>query len=145
VEHLEYSSGSEYDPGDPFGRCYLSIDNGAAHLEVRHRGIRRTWTGRIGTGTLGAVDEHLAAAGFPAVPPHQVPAGSSLRTLTVGEGDDAPTARIAYHEASKLPGYAEAFALLDGVIAALTGGEVPVVAESEPDVEVTEARAEEAS
>jgi hypothetical protein len=151
MRHVEYTSGSEYDPGDPFGRCVLVIDGNDASLEVRHRGVRRSWKGHVSDSTLATIDSQLTAAGYPAVPTHKVPAGSSLRTLTVSssgepteDGEGPKTARMAYHEAARLPGYAEAFELLDGVIVALTAGEVPVVPTPTPGVDVTDSREQDA-
>jgi hypothetical protein len=135
---ITYVSGNEHDPGDPFGRCDLRVAaDGSAELAVHRFGTARTWRGRVGAGTVAAVAAHLEAAGFPAQPEHDVPGGSSLRSLTVGEGKEAKAVLLAFHAAEAMPGYGEAFALLDAVIVALTGGSVPVVPAPVPvEVEV---------
>lgn len=134
---LRYTTGSAHSPGDPFGLTDLTIgDGGAATLDVHHRGTVRSWSGTVGPATVERIQAHLAEAGFPAVEPHPLPAGSSLRTLQRGDGDHAEVARIAFHAARKMAGYGEAFALLDALVVALTGGEVPVIP-NPPAVEVS--------
>ena len=132
-EPITYVSGNEHDPGDPFGRCDLRIaPDGSAQLSVHRFGTERTWQGRVGSGSLAAVAAALDAAGFPAQPEHDVPGGSSLRSLTVGDGQRARAVLLAFHAVEAMPGYAEAFAILDAVIVALTSGQVPVVATPVP-------------
>lgn len=137
---LRYTTGSAHSPGDPFGLTDLAIaGDGSATLDVHHRGTVRSWAGTVGQATIDTVDTQLAEAGFPVVEPHPLPAGSSLRVLQRGEGDDVQVARIAFHAARKMKGYGEAFALLDALVVALTQGEVPVIP-APPAVEVADVR-----
>lgn len=50
---------------------------------------------------------------------------AKLRALTVEIGDNKRTAVVDWHETPAVPGYAEAFDVLDGVIRQLSGGTVP--------------------
>lgn len=134
---LRYTTGSAHSPGDPFGMTDLTIgDDGGATLDVHHRGTVRSWTGTVAPATVEQIEGHLAEAGFPATEAHNVPAGSSLRVLQRGEGDGAEVVRIAFHAARKMPGYGQAFALLDALVVALTEGEVPVIPDP-PAVDVS--------
>jgi hypothetical protein len=67
----------------------------------------------------------LDRAGFPAVPEFRPVAGATFRTLTVEAGGTTRQALLDWHQAPALPGYSEAFDLLDGVIRQLSGGAVP--------------------
>ncbi len=60
----------------------------------------------------------LDAAGFPAVPRHDIPGGSAMRRLERG----GATAYVAWHAARDLPGYAEVFELIDAIVGATMGG-----------------------
>lgn len=62
---------------------------------------------------------------FPEVPAFLPVAGAKLRALTVEIGDNKRTAVVDWHETPAVPGYAEAFDVLDGVIRQLSGGTVP--------------------
>jgi hypothetical protein len=125
---LHYSAGNENNPGNPWGRTELAIQaDGKVHLD--HYPSRATtlgaWSGRIDPTAVDAIRAGLERAGFPATPPGNVPPGSSFRQLSVGEGEAQRRAWVEWHAAAKLPGYAELFDLLDGVVRQLSGGVVP--------------------
>jgi hypothetical protein len=139
TRHVHYTVGNENNPGDPFGRSVLVIGpDGAARLEhhfSRSRTVGR-WTGRVDPAALQGLWDALGRAGFPAMPTATFLPGSSLRQLTVDVDGNPQQALIDWHGAAKLPGYAEAFDLLDGVIRQLSGdtvryptGQPPVVHE----------------
>ncbi len=125
---LSYSVGNEHNPGNPWGRSELTIGpDGRARLD--HYFSRQpgsgAWTGQVAAAAMAALWAALDRAGFPDVPAFQPVAGATLRALTVLIGDTERTALVDWHEAPSLPGYAEAFDLLDGVVRQLSGGSVP--------------------
>ena len=80
------ATGNENAPGDPFGRIELALeDDGRARLDHHHIGRHRAWTGTVDRAQVQAVRGALATAGFPTVPPHQIPGGSTMRELTVDD------------------------------------------------------------
>jgi hypothetical protein len=125
---LRYSVGNESNPADPWGRSELVIQgDGTARLDhhFSRRRQARAWTGRIEPAALEALRAALDRAGFPAVPrPLPVAPDTSLRRLTVEWDGGSQQAIVDWHQAPSLPGYAEAFDLLDGVIRQLSGGAV---------------------
>lgn len=125
---IRYKVGNEHNPGDPWGRSELVIEPGGG-LRLDHYFSRgrpaRAWTGRLDAPALAALAAALDLAGFPAVPRTTFSAGATLRVLTVQTVDGGRQhAVIDWHQAASLPGYAEAFDLLDGVIRQLSGGSV---------------------
>lgn len=125
---LRYSVGNEHNPGDPWGRSELVIQSdGAARLD--HHFSRRpgagAWTGRVDASALDALWAALAQAGFPAAPNKPLLPGAAPRQLTVENDGVAEHVLIGYHDAPKLPGYAEAFDILDAVARQLSDGAVP--------------------
>jgi hypothetical protein len=125
---LTYRVGNENDPGDPWGRSRLVIQpDGSARLDHVFSRIRKAgaWTGRVDATALEALWSALRQAGFPAAPTTLLITGASPRQLTVEADGVSQYATIGYHEASSLPGYAEAFDLLDAVCRQLSGDAVP--------------------
>lgn len=135
---VRYSAGNEHNPGNPWGRSELVIaPDGSARLDHHFSRQPRAgaWTGRVDAAALGALWAALERAGFPAAPPLRPVAGATLRTLTVLRDGAAPQqALLDWHQAASLPGYAEAFDLLDGVVRQLSGGEVPYPSAQPPIV-----------
>jgi hypothetical protein len=124
---LTYSAGNEHDPGNPFGRTELTIaPDGTARLELHEVGRQRAWTGRVAPETLDRVRAALDRAGFPAVSPHPVPGGATIRQLAIGDGADRRAASVEWNAANRLAGYDEAFGVLDAVVRALSGDAVPL-------------------
>jgi len=120
---LEYRVGNENDPGDPWGRSVLVIQpDGAARLDhfFSRVGGAGAWTGRVDDAALEALWSAIKQAGFPAAPTTQLTPGAAPRRLTVTADGESQHAIIGYHEASKLPGYAEAFGLLDAIVRQLS-------------------------
>jgi hypothetical protein len=124
---LRYSVGNEHNPGDPWGRSELVIHpDGTAALEHHFSRVGGVgaWTGRVDAEALDALWTALDQAGFPAAPTSAPVGGATMRRLTV-EVDGTPRyAVIDWNTSSRLPGYAEAFDILDGVIRQLSGDTV---------------------
>lgn len=136
---IRYSVGNEHNPGDPWGRSELVIRaDGSArlHHHFSRSGRSRAWSGDIDPAALDELTAALDRAGFPVVPPEPpLPPDSTLRRLTVEEADGAARqALVSWHRTSSLPGYAEAFGLLDAAIRQLSGDAVPYPATSRPVV-----------
>ena len=133
---IRYSVGNEHDPGDPWGRSELVIRaDGSARLDHHFsRGRQpRAWTGHVDAAALGELTAALDRAGFPAVPPAlPLPPGSALRRLTVEADGTVQQALVSWHRTPSLPGYAEAFALVDAVIRQLSGDAVQYPAAPRP-------------
>jgi hypothetical protein len=129
MRRIRYSVGNENNPGNPWGRSELVIEpDGTARLEhYFSRGVRRVggWTGRVDQPAIDIVWTGLSQAGFPAAPTTTFLPGSSLRHLTVESDGVNQQTIVDRHGAAKLPGYAEAFDVLDGVIRQLSGDSVP--------------------
>ena len=134
---VRYTVGNEHNPGDPFGRSELVIrPDGSARVDhhFAHGGGVGAWTGRVDAAALDALWAALATAGFPAEPGGNFVAGATIRRLTV-EVDGVPQrAMIDWHRAPKLPGYAEAFDVLDSVIRQLSGDRVQYPSKQAPIV-----------
>jgi len=123
VRVLRYSVGNEHDPGDPWGRSELVIDqDGTARLEYHLSRVQAVgaWTGRVETAALEALWAGLERAGFPSAPATPLTPGASARKLVVETDGEIEQAYIGYHRASALSGYAEAFDILDAIIRQLS-------------------------
>lgn len=128
VRIIRYKVGNEHNPADPFGRSELVIhSDGSARLD--HHFSRRanagTWTGQVDAAALENLWAALDLAGFPQVPAMpSVPPDTTIRYLTVEADGAAQQAIVGRHQTPSLPGYAEAFDIIDGVIRQLSGAEV---------------------
>lgn len=122
---IVYTTGNSQSPADPWGAIRLTLHaDGRARLENDGRAGARAWDGRVEIAKLEGLLNGLAAAGFPAVREHLIPAGSSLRVITVeAEGREGETFPIAYHVPAEV-GYGPVFAVLDGLVVSLSGGAV---------------------
>jgi hypothetical protein len=130
---IEYATGLENAPGDPFGRTELVIEpDGAARLEHRHVGRHRAWTGRIDPQVLERLQAALERAGFPNVARHPVPAGATIRTLVAERDGSREGVHVAWHAAKDLPGYDEAFAILDSLVRQMSEDTVKAAPDSLP-------------
>lgn len=128
VRLIRYSVGNENDPGDPWGRSELVVEpDGSARLDHYFSRVATTgsWSGRIDVATLDRLWSALDQAGFPARPTKPLVAGSAVRRLTVETDGRSDHTMIGWHEAASLPGYAEAFGILDAAISQLSAGAVP--------------------
>lgn len=132
---LEYNAGLENAPGDPFGRTELAIEHdGRARLVHRHAGRVRAWRGLIDRATLQTAWAALERGGFPTIPPHRVPGGAALRTLIAHVGEHRQGGHVAWNAAKDLPGYAEAFAILDSIVRQLSEDTVKATPNTLPPV-----------
>jgi hypothetical protein len=134
---VRYSVGNENNPGNPWGRSELVIEpDGTVRLEHFFSRIQRVgrWSGRIDAGALGGFWAALDQAGFPAAPNTPFAPGSSLRQLTVEADGTSARVLVDWHGSAKLPGYAEAFDVLDGVVRQLSGDSVPYPTKQGPIV-----------
>ena len=125
---VRYSAGNESNPGNPWGRSELVIaPDGSARLDqfFSRQPRAAAWTGLVDAAALDALWAALDRAGFPAVPAFRPVAGATFRTLTVEADGVSRRALLDWHQAPSLPGYAEAFDLLDGVVRQLSGDAVP--------------------
>jgi len=135
---IRYSVGNEHNPADPWGRSELVIRaDGSARLDhhFSRGGEPRAWAGHVDAAPLVELVKALDRAGFPAVPPAPpLPPDSALRQLTVEADGTAQRALVSWHLTPSLPGYAEAFDLIDAVIRQLSGDAVSYQAKSRPVV-----------
>lgn len=135
-DRIHYRVGNENNPGDPWGRSMLYIDtDGTARLSQHEFDRVQSWTGKVAAEALERMWSALDESGFPVVPPHMPPAGSSTRVLQIGTEANSATAYVAYHFAGKLPGYGTAFSILDTIVRQLSENLVQAVPESAPIVE----------
>jgi hypothetical protein len=126
---IYYGTGNENAPGDPFGRTELTLAGDAgARLDHRHIGVHRAWTGRVDPAQLEALRGALETAGFPDVTPHQIPGGSTMRELAV----DGQRVLIEWYAAENMPGYKEAFAILDSLVRQMSGDSVQATPDTLP-------------
>jgi hypothetical protein len=130
---LTYTVGNEKNPSNPHGRSVLVLDpTGAARLDHHVSGGGHTaFTGTAVVAVLDRVWAGLERAKFPNAPTQVMSVGSTIRILAVeiAKGKKE-TAHIEWHAATQFAGYAEAFALLDGMIRQLSGNTVERVAAS---------------
>jgi hypothetical protein len=126
---IRYQVGNEHNPTNPFGRSELVIHpDGTALLNQHSRPPRagqagpvRAWTGRIDPVAVERLLAELARANFPAVPPERsLLPDSTVRRLTIDTDGTSASAYLSWHQTSSLPGYAEAFDIIDGVIRQLS-------------------------
>ena len=128
-DRIAYTVGSESHPGDPFGRSKVVIEaSGDARLEQHTRSGSTAWTGRVTAAALDELWKALAAAEFPAMPKHHVPPGAAIRALTIGTPPATSSVYIAWHASGTMPGYRDAFWILDSVIRQLSEDTVKAVA-----------------
>jgi hypothetical protein len=134
--------GNENNPGDPWGRSELVVrPDGTARLDHHFSRVRRVgaWTARVDPTALDALWAALDRAGFPATPGGPLLPGATLRRLTVEADRTSQQAYVDWHKSASLPGYAEAFDILDGVIRQMSGEEVPFPSKQGPIVSSVEA------
>lgn len=135
---LTYKAGLENAPGDPFGRTELHIEaDSRARLVHRHVGRERSWTAKIDAATLITLWAALRAGGFPEVARHPIPGGSAMRTVSAQDGEREQSVNVAWNSARSLPGYNEAFAILDSIVRQMSEDTVKAAPNTLPPV-VTE-------
>ena len=120
---IRYSAGSEFAPDHRFGQTVLVLERtGAAHLEQRHQGARRSWSGRVEPAAFDAVIAHLEAGGFPNYVPGPI-TPSAVFTITVEAAASFSVTDSIY---SKNQSFRNALAWLDAVVRQMTGDAIPV-------------------
>jgi len=137
VEHLWYEAGNEHSPTDPWGRVTLEW-TGDGQLRLDHRGHagHRAWTARADAMFLQRLESALMVAGFPAAPAIMPLSGERMRHLRI-TGSPAGEVLLPWYDALTLPGYGDAFGLLDGLVVQVSGLEIPV---QEPTVTAADVR-----
>lgn len=117
---LIYESGNEHDGFDRLGLVVLELaSHGAARVRNRQDGglIERTWETTVEPALVEQVLASLTAGGFPAVPDHEIAAGARLREIAVERaGGTLSTPPIEWDLALGMPGYGDAFRLLDSLV-----------------------------
>jgi hypothetical protein len=135
---LRYQSGNENNPGNPVGAVWLTIlGDGAVQIEQRALGgkIQRSFAGTTTRDVIERVLGHLREGGFPDVPKHRIPMGATLRTLTVESGGEtAQTLPTSWSAVDAMPGYREAYQLLDSITTLASGGALEMIPSPTPDV-----------
>jgi hypothetical protein len=117
---ISYVAGNKENPSDPWGRSSLTIElDGTARLEQDTLGGLFVFTGQVLPSALEQFWSALDLSGFPEVPEHFTPAGSTSRHLTIGESL-TPRLPVDSHAVMKMPGYAPAFSVIDAIIRQLS-------------------------
>jgi hypothetical protein len=130
---LTYSVGNEHNPANPFGRNELAIEcDGAVRLEHHRFGQQRGWTGSVGRAVLDRLWTALDLAEFPNIAYQRLPADSTIRVLSAESGPIRETVHVAWHAAKDLPGYDEAFMILDAIVRELSEDTVRVTSALQP-------------
>lgn len=124
---LAYKVGNEHSPTDPWGKSELAIHPDGScwlsHRFSRGRG-RRSWLGRVVPQAMEALSAGLERAGFGQTeppPPAALVPGATLRRLSIDADGPKVTVAVDWHHTSELPGYAEAFDVIDAIIRQLSG------------------------
>jgi hypothetical protein len=132
---LTYSVGNEHNPANPFGRSELAIEcDGRLRLALHRFGQQRDWTGRVDRAVLDRLWTALERGGFPNIACQRVPADSTIRVLSAESGATRETVHVAWHAAKDLPGYDEAFMILDAIIRELSEDTVRLTSVAQPPV-----------
>jgi hypothetical protein len=134
LAHVWYEAGNEHNPADPFGRLTLEVESdGEVRLARHSRDGAEAWTARVAPGFLDDLAGALRTAGFPKAPSVMPQPDEAVRDLRItGSG----AVLLPWYEAAELPGYAEAFALLDGVVAQVTGLDLRVAPPRSPATDI---------
>jgi hypothetical protein len=136
LAHVRYEAGNEHNPTDPFGRVTLEVESGGEVRLSRHsRDGTEAWTAHVAPGFLDDLAGALRTAGFPKAPSIMPSPGDRLRDLRIA-GPSAGSVLLPWYEVSKLPGYADAFALLDGLVAQVTGLDLRVAGPAHPATDI---------
>jgi hypothetical protein len=103
---LTFKFGSEWAPDARFGLDALLLRaDGRFEYEHRQRGRVQKASGTVEPAVLRQVEQWLRVAGFPAVPPHDIPPGSGLVELTVADRRGSQIALMHHAAALRFPGY----------------------------------------
>jgi hypothetical protein len=103
---LTFKFGSEWAADARFGLDALQLRaDGHFEYEHRQRGEVQHASGTVEPAVVRQVEQWLRAAGFPAVPPHDIPPGSGLVELTVAGQRGSQIALMHHTAALRFPGY----------------------------------------
>ncbi|MDA0142046.1 hypothetical protein [Solirubrobacter deserti] len=118
-----YSIGNEHNPGNPFGRIELIIDeDNHAKLELHFVGASSEWTGDVAPGLTDEIKAAFARGGFPHRPRHMLPAGATVREVELVV-DDKPDYLMIYDRLGmEVDGYKDGFAMLEAIAVQLSEG-----------------------
>ncbi len=131
---ITYDIGQEFSPADPFGRTVLVIEgDGRVRLDVRGAGRPpRAWEARVTPTALTELLDALRQARFPAGSQRVfVPDAPIARIHVARKGAEAEV-QIDRYKAEELPGYRDAYAILDSLAWQVSGGETAPPAQPAP-------------
>lgn len=135
---LFYQSGNEHDMGDVFGLIVLAIDDDfqlTVDQRARNRLIVNHWKGATDRAVVERLLDHLRIAGYPKVPDHRIPSGARLRSIAIESGGESShTYPTEWKAAKNMPGYGEAYRLLDSMIVQVTAGKLKMTVDPVADV-----------
>ena len=133
---MRYEAGNEHNPVDQVGRTTLEVAaDGAVRLDRRSRFGHEAWTARVEPGFFEQLSAALEAAGFPDAPMIMPVPDEAIRNLQI-TGTPAGSVSLPWYGAAKLPGYAEAFTLLDALVSQLSGLDLRVPSLDPPATDV---------
>ncbi|EYF08114.1 hypothetical protein [Chondromyces apiculatus] len=136
---LTYDVGSERSPVDPFGRTLLVL-TGTGSAELTVRSARRSpgaWQGHLDLSVLARVLGALHRAGFPSTVSSQVfVPDATIGRIQLEQGEIQAHVSLDRYRAEKMPGYGEAYAVLDALAFLLSGG---TTAPPRPDLPLPQA------
>lgn len=119
---INYSSGNEHNPSDPFGRVVLTIEaDGAATLEHHSRFGDGRWTGQVDPTAIERVRAALAGSSFPDVPQEPVAPGSNFRHIEVVADGEEQYAMLTERQGRNLDGYKDAIPVLEALAHHMSG------------------------
>ena len=117
---IRYQAGNEHSADSPFGRTDLTVaPDGNARLDYYLTWMHRAWVATVEPAVVERLHAALASSTFPEPLPHDkpVPAGSDTRVLGTETADGTRAGvSVPWHDADGLPGYKEAFEILDTLL-----------------------------
>src|SRR5690606_38624334 len=104
--------GAEWAPDAGIGLEQLQISgDGEVRYEHRLHGEISHAAGRLAPEALRALNGGLREAGFPAVPPHDIPPGGALMEIRLDDAAGQQRVLLDYHAGAHFAGYRELRAL----------------------------------
>jgi hypothetical protein len=131
---LTYEIGQEHSPADPFGKTILAIEGGGrVRLDVRGAGRPpRAWEAKVAPAALAELLDALRRAGFPTGSQRVFVPDAPIARIQLERQGAQEVVQIDRYKAEKLPGYREAYAILDSLAFQLSGGETAPVRGTAP-------------
>lgn len=119
---VDYRVGSESDPDQPHGRYELTLfADGGATLRHRHRGVHRSWTGRVDAVVWPRLIGALRGSRFPQMP--RLGTRGPIQELEVSGVEPAGGIWMRRGDGEKL-GLTDALRLLDSLAHQLSNGAI---------------------